>query len=117
MARIENIQIYQMPEEEHDIPLFEVERDVVGLEAPEVIPVQLMCPAFERFCHVNHPSAELPPSEFVKTAFLVSMRHLPKLSLRMVWYMSEVPPSPVRHARLPWPGRAATSAVAALTGA
>ena len=78
MARIENVQIYQMPEDERDVPLFEVERDVVGLEAPEVIPVQLMCPAFERFCHVNHPNAELPPSEFVKTAFLVSMRHLPR---------------------------------------
>jgi len=73
MARIENFQIYQVPDDPSGVPLFEIERDVVGQEAPEVIPVQLMSPAFERFSHVTHPSAELPPSKYVNTAILVSV--------------------------------------------
>ena len=72
MARIDNIQKYQIVlDDERDVPLFEIERDVVGRGSPEVIPVQLMCPAFERFCHVNHLSAKLPPPEYVKTAIEV----------------------------------------------
>ena len=58
-----------------EVPCFEMDRDT--LEAPEVIPVQLMCPAFERFCHINHHSSELPPAAFVDSALQVRIMLCP----------------------------------------
>ena len=53
-----------------EVPVFEVGRDF--LRAPEVNPVQLMCPAFAHFNNLNSPSSR-PPPDCIDCAMDVSL--------------------------------------------